>query len=84
MSDDERESRDRLPKLREFGGDAADYLDADEGYQRYARRHYKGGGLDKRAQAKGLLRHAAPPELSALGRCGNPPGGCHRSLSGMH
>ena len=35
MSDDERESRDRLPKLREFDGNAEDYLDADEGYQRY-------------------------------------------------
>ena len=43
MSDDEREDRDRLPKLREFDGNAEDYLDADEGYQRYARRHYKGG-----------------------------------------
>ena len=46
MSDDEHESRDRLPKLREFDGNAEDYLDADEGYQRYARRHYK-GGLDE-------------------------------------
>ena len=43
MSDDEHESRDRLPKLREFDGNAEDYLDADEGYQRYARRYYKGG-----------------------------------------
>ena len=28
MSDDEHESRDRLPKLREFDGNAEDYLDA--------------------------------------------------------
>ena len=46
MSDDEREGSDKLPKLRVFDGNADYYLDADEGYQRWARRHYK-GGLDE-------------------------------------
>ena len=54
MSDDEHESRDRLPKLREFDGNADDYLDADEGYQRYARRHYKGGLDEARGGKKPL------------------------------
>ena len=46
MSDDERSSFDKLPKVLVFDGDAEGYLDADEAYQRWARRHYK-GGLDK-------------------------------------
>ena len=46
MSDDERSSSDRLPRVLVFDGDAESYLDADEAYQRWARRHYK-GGLDK-------------------------------------
>ena len=46
MSDDERSSFDKLPKVLVFDGDAESYLDADEAYQRWARRHYK-GGLDK-------------------------------------
>ena len=46
MSDDERGSFDKLPKVLVFDGDAEGYLDADEAYQRWARRHYK-GGLDK-------------------------------------
>ena len=46
MSDDEREDLDGLPTLRAFDGNAGDDLDADEGYQRWARRHYK-GGLDE-------------------------------------
>ena len=43
MSDDERSSSDRLPRVLVFDGDAEGYLDADEAYQRWARRHYKGG-----------------------------------------
>ena len=46
MSDDERSSFDKLPKVLVFDGNAEGYLDADEAYQRWARRHYK-GGLDK-------------------------------------
>ena len=46
MSDDESGSFDKLPKVLVFDGDAEGYLDADEAYQRWARRHYK-GGLDK-------------------------------------
>ena len=46
MSDDERSSYDKLPRVLVFDGDAESYLDADEAYQRWARRHYK-GGLDK-------------------------------------
>ena len=46
MSDDERSSFDKLPRVLVFDGDAESYLDADEAYQRWARRHYK-GGLDK-------------------------------------
>ena len=38
MSEDEREDRDRLPKLHTFDGNAEGYLEADEGYQRWARR----------------------------------------------
>ena len=46
MSDDERSSFDKLPRVLVFDGDAESYLDADEAYQRWDRRHYK-GGLDK-------------------------------------
>ena len=42
MSDDERSSLDKLPRVLVFDGDAESYLDADEAYQRWARRHYKG------------------------------------------
>ena len=34
MSDDERSSSDRLPRVLVFDGDAESYLDADEAYQR--------------------------------------------------
>ena len=34
MSDDERSSFDKLPKVLVFDGDAEGYLDADEAYQR--------------------------------------------------
>ena len=41
-SDDERKDRDGLPTLHAFDGKAGDDLDADEGYQRWARRQHKG------------------------------------------
>ena len=34
---------ERLPELVVFDGGDDGYLDADEGYARWARRHYKGG-----------------------------------------
>ena len=45
-SDDERKDRDGLPTLHAFDGKAGDDLDADEGYQRWARRQHK-GNLDE-------------------------------------
>ena len=37
---------DKLPEINVFDGSDDGYLDADEAYQRWARRHYK-GGLDQ-------------------------------------
>ena len=37
---------DKLPEITVYDGSDDGYLDADEAYQRWARRHYK-GGLDQ-------------------------------------
>ena len=40
MSDNDREDHYGLPKINVFDGNAEDDLDADESYQRWARRHW--------------------------------------------
>ena len=65
MSDDERSSLDKLPRVLVFDGDAESYLDADEAYQRWARRHYK-GGLDKCGSPPRPRRTGAAGRSAAL------------------
>ena len=54
MSDDERSSFDKLPKVLVFDGDAESYLDADEAYQRWARWHNSCGLTGDNIGCKGL------------------------------
>ena len=42
-ADRETKYGDKLPEITVYDGSDDGYLDADEAYQRWARRHYKGG-----------------------------------------
>ena len=55
----------------------------DEGDAPRARRPVPGLARTNERRRKACSDTLLPPELSTLGRCGNPPGGGHRSVSNL-